>query len=116
MPRWAKRTDANQAAIIERGRKQGVHIEIINEPCDLLCIYRGRMFTVEVKNPDGRNREQPSQVAWRNTCERTGAYHAVIREGEAWTAILDELVRTYSAGHRPGSSKPASSRRQSARA
>jgi len=60
--RRAAKTDASQAAIVERLRSIGVwvlHLHAIGKGCpDLLCWHRGRAFLLEVKEPG----ERPNQM------------------------------------------------------
>jgi hypothetical protein len=40
--RYARKVDSTQAEIVSGLRAAGVHVEIIEEPCDLLCHYWSR--------------------------------------------------------------------------
>ena len=55
---WAKKVDDNQAEIIEALEQIGCEVEPITG-CkgmnDLLVALAGRVFLLEVKNPDGKN-------------------------------------------------------------
>ena len=62
MSRRARRTDANQAAIVEVLRARGAIVWIIEAPVDLLVFFDGRFTPREVKNEHGRNRLTPQQI------------------------------------------------------
>jgi hypothetical protein len=47
--RHAKRTDANQEAIVKALRDAGAYVWIISLPVDLLVGYKGHTFLVEIK-------------------------------------------------------------------
>jgi hypothetical protein len=47
--RHAKRTDANQEAIVKALRDAGADVWIISLPVDLLVGYKGHSFLVEIK-------------------------------------------------------------------
>ena len=47
--RHAKRTDANQEAIVKALRVAGAYVWIISLPVDLLVGYKGHSFLVEIK-------------------------------------------------------------------
>jgi len=53
--RHAKRTDANQEAIVKALRNAGAYVWIISLPVDLLVGYKGHTFCVEIKT-DARKR------------------------------------------------------------
>jgi hypothetical protein len=53
--RHAKRTDANQEAIVKALRDAGAYVWIISLPVDLLVGYKGHTFLVEIKT-DARKR------------------------------------------------------------
>lgn len=53
--RHAKRTDANQEAIVKALRDAGAYVWIISLPVDLLVGYKGHSFLVEIKT-DARKR------------------------------------------------------------
>jgi hypothetical protein len=82
--RIVHRSDANQAAIVDALRAVGATVDVIGEPVDLLCGYRGKNYLMEVK-PSEKSRLQPSQVEffqrWR------GAVVKVTSVGEALAAI-----------------------------
>lgn len=73
MKRYAMRTDAAQAAIVDGLRQCGVTVFIIGQPVDLLTYYRGRWLPLEVKTATktGRIRkrkDQPEQDATLAAC------------------------------------------------
>ena len=53
--------DANQAAIVEALRAIGAIVFLIGQPFDLLCALRGKLYLLEVKNPDGKDKLEDSQ-------------------------------------------------------
>ena len=70
MPKYAKRIDQAQPAIVKALRKAGVRVWIISEPCDLLTQFRGRWQPLEVKNLDARPRSD--QVEQQQFLAETG--------------------------------------------
>lgn len=70
--RYAKKVDANKAdllAVFER--VGGAWFE--GGPLDGWAAFRGEWFPVEIKNPKGKNRLQPSQVKFIAECRANNA-------------------------------------------
>ena len=59
--RRAAKTDANQKRIVQALRDIGAMVFLIGQPFDLLVGFRGELFLLEVKNPDGRDKLNTSQ-------------------------------------------------------
>lgn len=93
--RHARKKDANHAELVELFRKHGAYVIELERPVDLLIGYRRRWFTVEIKNPQGRNREQPAQIHHRQNCEHFGLPHYVLHSTDAISPTLDDLVKRY---------------------
>lgn len=72
MRRAYNHRDANEPALKAVAERLGAVI-VEGGPLDLWAYARGLWVPVEVKNPEGRNRLQPSQVEFRQLCERIGA-------------------------------------------
>ncbi len=87
--RYGKRADKTQSEVIKMLLHQGCLVEIIGRPVDLLCGYRGIMFTVEVKT--GKAKETAGQIQWRDRCAANKLPHRVIRSGESVANMLDTL-------------------------
>ncbi len=64
--RFAKKRDANEAAIISAYRAHGLSVETIDTPCDLIIGWGDVSYLREVKNGK-RGRLTPSQVKFRET-------------------------------------------------
>jgi len=64
----AKRTDLNQAAIVEALRRAGCSVQIlagVGFGCpDLLCGFHEKNILIEVKNPSGRCDLTPAEMTW----------------------------------------------------
>ena len=95
----ARRTDQNQAEVVELLRTCGCKVWIIQEPCDLLAFYpKIGLFLIECKGADkrerGKNQDQLSQL------KAEGLPYAVVRRGESVTAALDELLALRQSGLR----------------
>ena len=54
--------DVNQPEIVQALRDIGAVVFLIGRPFDLLVGFRGELFLLEVKNPDGRDKLQNSQT------------------------------------------------------
>lgn len=71
--RWATRKDTSQRNIIEA--LEAVHCEvwIIERPCDLLTLFRGRWQPLECKTPqtNGKVRKRTDQAEQTETLART---------------------------------------------
>ena len=83
--RRAKRIDANQPEIVQALRKAGVVVQIVSEPCDLLCGHAGRFVTLEVK--DGRKcpskrRLTEAEQEYYDLCKSAGLPHYVVESVE----------------------------------
>jgi hypothetical protein len=64
--------DANEPALLEAAGRLGA-VTVQGGPLDVWAFARGMWVPVEIKNPEGRNRLQPSQIEFRQLCERIGA-------------------------------------------
>lgn len=69
--RWATRKDAVQKDIIAALERAGCEVWVIDQPIDLLTLYRGRWMPLECKTPqkNGKPRvrnDQQQQVALIN--------------------------------------------------
>jgi len=84
MPHYRRSTDKNESPIIKALQKAGWKVWKIKEPVDLLVKKNDIIGTLEVKNPDGRDRLQPSQIEHLDG----GGNCAVVRsEEEALAAV-----------------------------
>jgi len=64
---YAKRTDHNQKEIIYGLRRAGCETEPITGcpgMCDLLVAFRGRLFLLEIKNPETKGKVNEWQIAF----------------------------------------------------
>jgi hypothetical protein len=66
------RRDANEQGLLFLAHRLGA-TWVEAGPLDGWIAHRGRWICVEIKNPDGRNRLQPSQEAFLSTCQQQGA-------------------------------------------
>jgi len=66
-PKYAKARDLNEPDIIEALEAIGCEVEQLDKPVDLACLYRGRVKFIEVKNPEGLNREEKTQIEFFKT-------------------------------------------------
>ena len=53
--------DVNQPEIVQALRDIGAVVFLIGRPFDLLVGFRGNLFLLEVKNPDGKDKLNDSQ-------------------------------------------------------
>ena len=83
---YAKRTDANQAEIVDALRKVGAWVYVAHQPFDLLVIFRGKVDMLEVKTQKGQlNAKQKDMV---QECANAGYWPHVVRSvDEALVAI-----------------------------
>lgn len=88
--RRAANNDKNQPEIVKALRQIGVSVEIIRQPVDLLCWYRGEYSLMEIKNPDGFDRLTKDQVEF--IARWPGKIHIVRTTEEAVRAIVDSAV------------------------
>lgn len=51
MPRYARRTDANQGEIVYALRKAGAKVKVVHQPYDLQVWIAEKTMYIEVKNP-----------------------------------------------------------------
>ena len=61
--RRRNKPDTNQQEIVSTLRDIVAVVFLIGQPFDLLVAFRGQLFLLEVKNPDGRNKLGASQEA-----------------------------------------------------
>lgn len=57
LARYAKKRDANEAAIVDALEAAGVHVWRLDTPCDLLTFRLGKWLPLEVKMPHARLRK-----------------------------------------------------------
>ena len=94
-PRRAKRIDTNQTEIVLGLRRVGVAVWVLGSPADLLCGFRGRFVTLEVKDgklaPSRRKLTMMEEV-YQSVCEDLHLPHFVVGSlAEALKAL--EVVR-----------------------
>ena len=56
-PPFKAKRDANEPFIVEALEKHGVIVHRMDQPVDLLCRYRGRVFLAEIKTIKARRRK-----------------------------------------------------------
>jgi len=62
------KVDANQKEIVHAvSALDGVTVEVIGKPLDLVIGYEGRTYIVEIKNPDGKDKLEPDQETFFKT-------------------------------------------------
>jgi phosphoserine phosphatase len=69
--RHAKRTDANQEAIVKALRDAGAYVWIISLPVDLLVGYKNHTFLVEIKSTSKRRLTSLQADFFENWCGGT---------------------------------------------
>lgn len=89
--RYAKKKDLNHKDVVRFLELSGCYVVDIERPVDLLCGLARKWFTVEIKNPNGRNREQPIQTKHRDRCKIEGLPHFVIDRIADIPAVLVEI-------------------------
>lgn len=72
--KYRNRRDANEREIVRGLRRRGVDVYELDEPADLIVGYGRRLYLLEVKNPAGRGRLTPSQVAFHRKWKEHGVY------------------------------------------
>lgn len=85
--RQITRRDANEPALVAAAGLLGA-VCIQGPPLDLWVYAKGLWVPTEVKNPEGRDRLQPSQVEFQALCNRIGAPHWLWRTPDD---VLDAL-------------------------
>ena len=80
--RRAAKVDDNQQEIVNALRDIGAVVFLIGRPFDLLVAFRGHLFLLEVKNPDGRNKLGLSQEADILSLSLVGVEVHVVRSVE----------------------------------
>lgn len=61
--RFAARRDANEPEIVAALERCGVQVWRLNEPCDLLTLFRGRWLPMEIKTRTGRTQRAQERQA-----------------------------------------------------
>ena len=69
--RHAKRTDANQEAIVKALRDAGAYVWIISLPVDLLVGYKNHTFLVEIKSTSKKRLTSLQADFFENWCGGT---------------------------------------------
>ena len=70
--RRAKRTDLNQAEIVQALRSAGARVWILGQPLDLLVGFRGRLVLLEVKSHKRTRADQAHQTELIYECQTEG--------------------------------------------
>ncbi len=86
--RYARKVDKSQAEIVEALESAGVLVYVISWPCDLLCQYRGKWQTLEVKTPGPPSRLRRSDMSRQNEFLDLTRTPVVSTVNEALDAIL----------------------------
>ncbi|KKN56388.1 hypothetical protein LCGC14_0572990 [marine sediment metagenome] len=90
-PAYAKRTDPNQAEIVDALRKAGAWVYVAHQPFDLLVAFRGELNLLEVKTDKGRlNKKQKCMIEEMRV--RSGCCPLVVRS-------VDEALGAIGAAH-----------------
>lgn len=71
------RRDGNQSEIVSALEQIGVGVHDCSQSadglCDILAVYRGKLYALEIKNPEGRgNRLTTAQVRFHAMCAQHG--------------------------------------------
>ena len=90
---YAKKRDANQSPIVDALRDIGVGVydssQSGNGLTDLICIFRGKVYLLEVKNPEGRgSRLTPAQVDFHQLCRMHGYEVRIVETVEQAMAVF----------------------------
>lgn len=80
--RSRNKPDTNQPKIVQALRDIGAVVFLIGRPFDLLVAFRGQLFLLEVKNPDGRDKLQNSQKKDIGKLKLRGVEVSVVRSVE----------------------------------
>ena len=68
--RWAARRDDNESGIVNDLRKVGAKVYPMSKPCDLLVRFAGRLYLMEVANPENKYRQrEEAQMKFLNEWE-----------------------------------------------
>ena len=95
LARRAKRRDENEAEIVAALRQLGCLVWQLDEPCDLLVVWKGQKHLLEVKNPDGKakNRRKVLTKRQRETWKQWGEHITIVKSlSEAFRAIGAEVA------------------------
>lgn len=102
MRRTIHRSDANQLELIALARKLGMHIEVIGRPTDCVATINGRMYWLEIKNPEyvgkktlRKNAYTDSQQDFIERCALSGAPMLTWR-------TTDDVLACYEGQHTEG--------------
>lgn len=92
MPRYNQQPDKNQALIDCAAQALGAEwIPISKFPgagADRIYLYQGRMFVVEIKNPERYWVYEPSEVRLQELCKRQGIEYHTVETPEQLVEIL----------------------------
>ncbi|WP_224364202.1 hypothetical protein [Hyalangium versicolor] len=89
--RWASQRDGNEPAIVRALQLAGWTVVKVNAPgvMDLLCIRRGELRVLEVKNPRGKNRLTRAQEELLARLRAAGLEVPVVRSPEEALAAVE---------------------------
>ena len=86
--RQRNKPDTNQAEIVAALRDIGAVVFLIGRPFDLLVGFRGQLFLLEIKNPEGRDKLGTSQETDILALSLVGVEVHVVRSAEEATECL----------------------------
>ena len=93
--------DVNQPEIVQALRDIGAVVFLIGRPFDLLVGFRGELFLLEVKNPDGLNKLRLSQEADILALSLVGVEVSVVRNVEEAIRVCTPVVQAQAASKTP---------------
>jgi hypothetical protein len=89
--RHKNRRDTNEGVIVATLQANGVQVYPMDQPCDLLCLFRGEVHLVEVKAPKGKLTDAQEEFlndGWPLTILRS------VEDAEDWIELkLNALLR-----------------------
>lgn len=95
------RPDTNQKKIIQALRDIGAVVFLIGRPFDLLVGFRGELFLLEVKNPDGEDKLYDSQKKDIIKLNLVGVEVHVVRSREEAIRVCTPTVQAQTAPKTP---------------
>lgn len=87
MKRWFNKRDDNEPALIAAAGRMGISWYEGGPLDGWIPWLRGTFVPVEIKNPDGRDRPQPSQIKFMRECDLNGWRY------EIWRTV-DDIILT----------------------
>lgn len=91
--RYAAKRDTTEREIVSALEAMGFSVERMDQPCDLLCGFRGQAYLVECKTPTKRGGKDKPTAKQQRFIETWRGHYVVIRSRDEAIQWAQEIAR-----------------------